>query len=124
MDRLLRDLYAARLRGDLDAVCGSFSDDARLQVAGASRPSPLAVKASGAREYRALFNVMLKSFKISDLTILSIIIDGAKAAVHWRAKVYSRITGTTAPTELIDLVEVDDGGRITRYTEFFIPRYL
>ena len=124
MDRLLRDLYAARLRGDLDAVCGSFSDDARLQVAGASRPSPLAVKTSGAREYRALFNVMLKSFKISDLTILSIIIDGAKAAVHWRAKVYSRITGTTAPTELIDLVEVDDGGRITRYTEFFIPRYL
>jgi len=37
IDRLLRELYAARVRGDLDAVCGSFVDDARFKIAGASR---------------------------------------------------------------------------------------
>jgi ketosteroid isomerase-like protein len=49
------------------------------------------------------------------------LIDGAQAAVHWRAKIYSRITGTTVLTELIDVVAVRDG-RIASYTEFFVPR--
>jgi ketosteroid isomerase-like protein len=41
--------------------------------------------------------------------------------VHWRAKVYSRISGTTVLTELMDLVEVRDG-RVASYIEFFVPR--
>ena len=49
------------------------------------------------------------------------VVDGTKAAVHWRAKVHSRITGTSVLTELIDVVEVKDG-RIASYTELFAPR--
>jgi len=122
IERLLLELYAARVRGDLAAVCATFTNDANFQVAGASSTaSPIAMKAVGVAEFRPLLAIMIKSFKLSEQSILSMLIDGAKAAVHWRAKVHSRITGTTVMTELIDIVEVKDG-RIASYTEFFVPR--
>jgi ketosteroid isomerase-like protein len=122
IERLLLELYAARVRGDLAAVCATFTNDANFQVAGASSTaSPIAMKAVGVAEFRPLLAIMIKSFKLSEQSILSMLIDGAKAAVHWRAKVHSRITGTTVMTELIDVVEVKDG-RIASYTEFFVPR--
>ena len=122
IERLLLELYAARVRGDLAAVCATFTNDANFQVAGASsNASPIAMKAVGVGEFRPLLAIMIKSFKLTEQTILTMLIDGTKAAVHWRAKVHSRITGTTVLTELIDVVEVKDG-RIGSYTEFFVPR--
>jgi ketosteroid isomerase-like protein len=122
IERLLLELYAARVRGDLAAVCAKFTNDANFQVAGASsNASPIAMKAVGVSEFRPLLAIMIKSFKLTEQTILTLLIDGTKAAVHWRAKVHSRITGTTVLTELIDVVEVKDG-RIGSYTEFFVPR--
>jgi ketosteroid isomerase-like protein len=64
---------------------------------------------------------MIKSFQLTDHTIQSIIIDGTKAAVHWQARIHSRITGTTVSTELVDLVQVREG-RIASYSEFFVSR--
>jgi ketosteroid isomerase-like protein len=122
IERLLLGLYAARVRGDLAAVCSTFTDDANFQVAGASsNASPIAMRAVGVREFRPLLAIMIKSFKLSEHVILALLIDGAQAAVHWRAKVHSRITGTTILTELIDVVEIKSG-RIASYTEFFVPR--
>jgi ketosteroid isomerase-like protein len=122
IDRLLRGLYEARARGDLDAVCRSFSDDARFEIAGASHASPIAVTAVGIDEFRPLLTVMIKTFKLSDYAILAMIIDGMKAAVHWRATIHSRITRVGVRTELVDVVEVGSAGRINSYVEFFAPR--
>lgn len=122
IERLLLELYAARIRGDLAAVCATFTNDAHFQVAGASSTaSPIAMKALGIGEFRPLLAIMIKSFKLSEQKVLAMLIDGARAAVHWQAKIYSRITGTTVLTELIDVIEVRDG-RIASYTEFFVPR--
>jgi len=121
IDRLLRDLYAARIRGDLDAVCGSFSNNARFEIAGASHGSRIAVTSVGVDKFRPLLSLMIKTFRITDQTILSIIVEGMKAAVHWRGTVHSRVTGTTVVTELVDLVEIRDN-RVASYIEFFVPR--
>jgi len=121
IDGLLRGLYAARLRGDLDAVCRSFSDDAVFRIAGAGQVSPVSNRAVGVNEFRPLLAVMIKTFKLRDQVILAILIDGTKAAVHWRAGVYSRITGTMMLTEFVAIVEVRNG-RIVSYLEFFAPR--
>jgi ketosteroid isomerase-like protein len=123
IERLLRELYAARVRGDLDGVCRAFTNDATLQIAGAGNISPIGVKSIGIAQFRSLLGLLIKSFKLSEQTILSMIVDGEKAAVHWQAKVHSRITGTMVLTELVDLVEVKDH-RISSYTEFFVPRSL
>jgi ketosteroid isomerase-like protein len=119
-ERLLRDLYAARVSGDIAAVYEKFSPDARFQIAGASHSTPVAVTAIGAGEYRPLLSIMIKTFKLSDEDIISVLIDGAKAAVHWRVKIFSRLTGTTVLTELVDMIEIRDG-RIGSYIEFFAP---
>jgi ketosteroid isomerase-like protein len=120
IEQLLHGLYAARLRGDLNAVCRSFSEGATFQIAGASNVNPMGVKSVGIDQFGPLLALMIKSFKLSEMAILSMIIDGVKAAVHWRVKVHSKITGTTVLTELVDLVEVNDG-HIASYIEYFVP---
>jgi ketosteroid isomerase-like protein len=119
-ERLLRGLYAARVSGDIAAVYDKFSPDARFQIAGASHSTPVAVTAVGAGEYRPLLSIMMKTFKLSEEEIVSLVIDGSKAAVHWRAKIFSRLTGTTVLTELVDMIEIRNG-RIGSYIEFFAP---
>jgi ketosteroid isomerase-like protein len=121
LDRLLRGLYAARVRGDLAALCRFFADDAKFQIAGPSHGTPVSVSAVGSHQFRPLLAVMIKTFKLSEHRILSEIIDGPKAAVHWRVNVHSTITGQRVLTELVDVVEVRDG-RITSFIEFFAPR--
>lgn len=121
IDRLLRELYAARIAGDLDGVCRIFADDAKLEIAGASQSNPIAISATGASEIRTWFALLIRTFHLTDQVIVSMIIEDARAAVHWRAKIRSKITGATVPTNLVDLVEIREG-RIVSYTEFFVPR--
>lgn len=121
IDRLLRQLYAARIESNLDGICQAFADDARIEISGASHSNPIAISAVGVGQIRTWFALLLRTFRVSDQVILSMIIEDGKAAVHWRAKIRSKITGATVPTELVDVVEVGDG-RIVSYTEFFVPR--
>jgi ketosteroid isomerase-like protein len=121
IERLMRDLYAARVRGDLEAVCRSFSASAGFQIASASKKRPVALKATGVAEFRPLLRLLIKTFRLADFTILKMEIVGAQATVHWRVNVRSSITGTLVPTELIDIVEVRRG-RIVNFNEVFVPR--
>jgi len=121
IDRLLRELYAARSSGDLERVCRVFAADAKFQIAGASEAGPAGIKANGIREFRPLLAFMIKTFKLGELTIRTMEIQEDKATVRWQADVQSRITGATVPTELIDVVEVRDG-KIVNYNEVFMPR--
>lgn len=118
--RSMQDIYAARLRGDLEGLCRQFSATANFRLAGSGQTIPLAVSRSGAGEIRSLLRLLIKSFQLTDLTILAMLVDGSRAATHWSAKVHSRITGGTAETELMDLVEFKDG-LVVDYLEFFVP---
>ena len=121
IERLLRRLYAARVGGNIDAVCATFADDAVFRISGASYAKPIAINAASVGEFRPWLALMIKAFRLSDLSINSIIIDGSRAAAHWQVNIHSRITGMAVLTELIDLVEVRDE-RIVSYIEFFVPR--
>jgi ketosteroid isomerase-like protein len=120
IEELMRELYANRLRGDLPAVCRSFSEDAEFRIVSSGQASPIAIIARGIDEFRPLLELLIKAFRLSDLTILFMSIDGVRAAVYWQANVRSKITGGTVPTEMIDLVEVSDG-RIVNFREFAVP---
>ena len=121
IERLLRELYDARAAGDLNGVCRTFTDNARFEIAGASQSNPIAISATGIAQIRTWLAILIKTFQITDQEVVSMIIEDAKAAVHWRAKIRSRITGAAVPTDLVDLAEIRDG-RIASYTEFFVPR--
>jgi ketosteroid isomerase-like protein len=72
---------------------------------------------AGAEQYRPLLAGMIKTFELLDYTIVTMLIDGNAAAVHWRAKFRSNINGQTVETDLFDLVELEDG-RVTSFLEF------
>ena len=116
IERILNDTYAARKRGDLDAICRIFAPHARFQMAG-SNVSPVATKVVGTEQYRPLLAGMIKTFELLDYTIVSMLIDGNAAAVQWHAKLRSSVTGQTVETDLFDLIEIADG-QIASFLEF------
>jgi ketosteroid isomerase-like protein len=120
MEELLRDFYAARTAGDLDRLCGMFTADALFKISGSSEGKAIGVSARGTAEIRSWLGVMVKTFRLRRFEVLSTLIDGAGAAVHWRADIDSRVTGVVAPTELVDLVRID-GRLIASYVELFVP---
>ncbi len=120
IERVVKGLHAARVAGDLPAMCASFADRGDYKIAGASDGNPIGISASGIVEFRPWLVLMVKAFRLTDYTLLSLIVDGEHAAAHWRALIHSRITGVAVCTELVDLVTVR-GGRIDSYSEFFVP---
>lgn len=120
VEQLLRELHAARLDGDLERLCRLFAPDVRLRIAGTSDGKPIAIAASGIAQVRPWLSMLVKTFRLSQYQLLSLTVDGDRAAGHWRVDVHSKITGTVASTELVDLLEVH-AGRIASYTEFFVP---
>ncbi len=121
IEYLVRAIYDARLGEDLDALCNAFSDQAVFHIAGAGQVGPISNMAAGVGEFRPLLASMIKAFKLRDHAISAMLIDGSRAAVHWRSAIYSRVTGATVLTEFIDLLEFNDA-KVVSYTEFFVPR--
>src|SRR5215469_815247 len=109
VEKLLGEVYAARVEGQLDRLTGLFAADAAFRIAGASDGKPIAITARGSAEIRSWLAVMLKTFKLSHFQMLSMVIEGSRAAVHWRVDIHSKITGVVVPTELVDVVEVSGG---------------
>jgi ketosteroid isomerase-like protein len=120
IEQLLARLYAARTEGRLDQLCGLFATNASFKIVGSSDGKPIAISAHGSAEIRAWLSMMLKTFKLTRYELISMLIDGSRASVHWRVDIHSKITGVVVPTELVDLVEVGDE-RILGYREFFAP---
>src|SRR5579863_4926010 len=120
IEQLLRDLYAARIGANLDALVGLFAPGARFRIAGTSDGKPIAIAATGREQIRPWLGLLVKTFRISNHEILSMTIEGARAAAHWEAQIHSKVTGVIVPTEFVDLVSVEDG-LISSYIEFFVP---
>lgn len=118
---LVDALYAARVDGQLERLAGLFAEDAHFRIAGSGDGKPIALAADGVDQIRSWLAVLLKSFSISHYELLTTVIEGASAAVHWRATIHSRITGAGVATELMDHIEIR-GGKIGSYVEIFVPR--
>jgi ketosteroid isomerase-like protein len=120
-ERMIQQLHAARVGGDLAGLCRLFADQGRFEIVGASADKPIAIRANGLAEFKPWLSMMVKVFRLTNYSLLSLVVEWPRATVHWRADIYSKVTGVTVPTELVDLVELG-GDRILSYTEFFVPR--
>ena len=117
IERLLKEAYATRKRGDVDGILRLFSVDAHFQMAGSISASPMPLRTAGVTEFRTVLERLIRTFEWVDQDIMCMLIDGPRAAVHWRGKIRSSVTGETVDTELVDIVEVKDG-RIVSFIEF------
>lgn len=121
VEKVLADLYRFRCAGELGGLCAVFGEDAAFRIAGTSAGKPIAMSALGMNDVQPWLALLVKSFKVSDRVVLTCLIDGDKAAVHWQADILSRITGAVVPTEFFDFVEIR-GTSVISYVELFVPR--
>jgi ketosteroid isomerase-like protein len=119
--RLIEQLHAARVAGDLAGMCRVFADDGRFEILGASADKSIAIRANDLVEFRPWLSMMVKVFRITHYQLLSLTVDWPRAVAHWRADIYSKVTGVTVPTELVDVTQLNEDS-IQTYTEFFAPR--
>jgi ketosteroid isomerase-like protein len=119
-ERLINELHAARVRGDLAAMCSLFADRGTFSIAGASADKPIGIREDNLATFKPWLSMMVKVFRLSDYELLSLVVEWPKATAHWRVKINSKVTGITVATELVDLVEIRDG-RIASFCEFFVP---
>jgi ketosteroid isomerase-like protein len=120
-ERAIQKLHAARLGGDLAGMCRVFADDGRYEILGASADKSIAIRANNLAEFRPWLSMLVKVFRLSNYQLLSLTVENPRVVAHWRVDIFSKVTGVTVPTELVDVVQLD-GERIAAYTEFFAPR--
>ena len=53
IERVLKEAYAARKRGDIDAILRLFSVDADFQLAGSISASPIPLRTAGASDRKS-----------------------------------------------------------------------
>jgi ketosteroid isomerase-like protein len=119
--RTIETLHAARVGGDLAGMLSVFSADGHYEILGASADKSIAIRAKDLAEFRPWLAMMVKVFRLTNYQLLSLTAQSPRIVAHWRADIYSKVTGVTVPTELVDVVELGDRG-IIKYTEFFAPR--
>jgi ketosteroid isomerase-like protein len=117
VETLLTKAYAARKRGDLDGVCACFAENPSFVMAGARATSPIALHSLDGPTLRAALNGLINTFEWLDQQILSMIIEGSSAAVHWRGRIRSVLSGEEVVTELVDMITLE-GGKIKSFVEF------
>jgi ketosteroid isomerase-like protein len=120
-EHLIQQLHTARLGGDLAGMCRVFADDGRYEILGAGADKSIAIRAKNLAEFRPWLAMLVKVFRLSNYQLLSLTVEMPRAVAHWRADIYSKVTGVTVPTELVDVVQLNEDS-IATYTEFFAPR--
>lgn len=116
IEDLLEELYAARVRGDLDAVARLFAPNTTFQVAGTDDASPMPTF-KGNAGIMSLMQGMIANFEVNDFTIVEMLIDGPSAAVRWQATFHYTKTGRMFTTELADFITVGNG-QVVSFIEF------
>ena len=119
--RMMEQLHAARVAGDLNGMCQLFADRGRFEILGASADKPIAIQTVDLKAFRIWLSMLVKVYRINQYRLLSVTIEMPRIVTHWRADIFSKVTGATVATDLVDLAEIE-GDRIISFTEFFAPR--
>lgn len=115
--KLIEQAYEARDKGDIDGVMTAFHADGMFCLAGERKTLELAGTVEGHSNVREVMRGFIASFEFIKRDILSMIIDGDRAAVHSRLKIRAAAKDVTFTTELVDLFEIADG-KVRMLTEF------
>lgn len=117
IERLIRAAYTTRARGDVQAIKALFTHHPRLELAGSPEASPAAGHAEGGPGFEAMLTSMVDTWEWQEHTVLAILIDGNRAAAHWRARLRHTGKDETVETEAVDLFLIEDG-KIASLVEF------
>ena len=115
--KLIEQAYAARASGDINGVMAAFHANGAFELAGAKTALALAGAVEGHSGVREALTGFIANFEFIKRDIVSMIIDGDRAAVHSRLEMRFVPTNKTFTTELVDVFKIQDG-KIRELVEF------
>lgn len=114
---LIDRAYEARQTESIESIIAIFHPDAKFQLAGAREHTAAVGIAQGHGELRATLAQLVADFQFLQRDIISVLIDGERAAVYSRVKLRFVPKDRTVMTELLDLWKFEDG-KIVELVEF------
>jgi ketosteroid isomerase-like protein len=117
IETLVRQAYAARDASDVDSLMAIFHPEASFGLAGDRGVLPVTGAVQGHPAIRGSMDGFIQTFEFIERDILSILVDGHRAAFHCRLKIRFVPTNTVVTTEVLDLFKFDDS-KIVDLVEF------
>jgi ketosteroid isomerase-like protein len=117
IENVIRDAYAARMTKDLDAIMRIFTPDAAFHLVGSPAVFAGAMRFKGEANLRAGIGALIASFDFLEQRLITSVIEGNKAAMHWGLRFRHNPTGEIHETELFDLWTIE-GGRVVSLVQF------
>ncbi len=108
-EALVKKLYGARAKGDVDGVMSLIAADMNYRLFGSTDHSSVPVETEGRSDFRQALTTLVNNFEFEGFTVVKLIVDGDDIAIHWRAIVSNPATGKGGPTDVIDFWTVKDG---------------
>jgi ketosteroid isomerase-like protein len=107
---IVRSTYEARSRGDLIGTMASFADDVVYEFHGqATGLSGMAGESRGKPAVEQIIKDLIDNFSFSDWREVSFVVEGEKAALHWRANVTFTQNGRKETFDVFDFLTFRDG---------------
>jgi ketosteroid isomerase-like protein len=107
--------YAARASGDKAALATYWAEGAQFRIAADAnflKNVPLT-----AEEPMDAIGALIDKFAFSEMERVAAVVEGSKVAVHWAVTVRFA-GGAPVRTELMDMIDLDDDGRIAAFVQF------
>lgn len=117
MLELIRRVYAARGKGDLEDLMMAFHPEAVFTLVGDKKSLDVTGSVHGHRALREALGGFIANFHFAERQILSELVEGDRAAVHSRLLVRYNPTNATHTTDCLDLLRFQDG-KIIELVEF------
>ena len=108
--KVVRSGYEARARGDLDGTMAAFADEAAFEFYGEGTGLPnMASEVRGKAAMAHMMKEFIDNFRLSDWQEVSLVVEGDKAALHWRANITFPQNGRTETFDVFDFLTFRDG---------------
>jgi ketosteroid isomerase-like protein len=117
IEALIEKSYHARGNGDIEGLMSAFHPEAVFELAGSKTVLAVAGASQGHQDVRTTMTGLVATFEFVQRDIISMTIDGDRAAVHSRIKVRSVPNDKTATTDILDLFKFKDG-KVIELVEF------
>jgi ketosteroid isomerase-like protein len=117
IEALIEESYNARKKGNIEDLMSAFHPEAVFELVGSKATLAVAGASQGHQDVRTTMTGFVKAFDFIHRDIISITIDGDRAAVHSRIRVRFIPGNKTVTTDILDSFRFKDG-KIIELVEF------
>jgi ketosteroid isomerase-like protein len=117
IEALIEKSYNARKTGNVEDLMSAFHPEAVFELVGSKATLAVAGASRGHQDVQTTLTGFVEAFEFIHRDIISITIDGDRAAVHSRIKVRFIAGNKTVTTDILDSFRFKDG-KIIELVEF------